>query len=604
MSVAMIKIIENVNGQMYNRTITFLVSFILLVLPSFRMDLYMGTESGKLLLFLYSVVIWAGITCLYNLFMRNRKNIVITLLDITLLIWIGYIMFNSYIHGFVFSSRLYEFWGLIAFYIILRQLPKKYYILLFIAIVLGGIFQSFYANMQLWCVCESSNTFFKVTGSFLNPGPLGGYLVGTFSILLGGYFYYTELSIRKDKNSWIKYIFLGGGFFLLLGVVASQSRAAWLSALTGLILLGIIRYDIVQKLQQMKRLKMFLILLGAMTFITLIIIGSVSLRPTSANGRIFIWKVTSGMIQKNLINGVGLDQFKSHYMLEQASFFSKYPCSLEADFAGNTVFCFNEFLQHFVENGLIGIVLLFGVLICICLIHSHGAAIPKISLISIGVFSLFSYTSHILALKMMITVNLAFLSVLMQNNGCSYKLSIQKGVTFVFELIMAGFILWSMLFIYGYHKAWRYWTVANEAYQMYDYKKSVKYYRLIWSEFKCDGDYLTQCGKALEMASYTRSAISVSLRTKKYFPNVITYISLGNCYKSIEKYQDAEKAYLTAWYMNPSKFYPKYLLAKMYDEIGEKAKARIIANELLRKKAKIHSETIENIKDEMKDILD
>lgn len=42
----------------------------------------------------------------------------------------------------------------------------------------------------------------------------------------------------------------------------------------------------------------------------------------------------------------------------------------------------------------------------------------------------------------------------------------------------------------------------------------------------------------------------------------------------------------------------------MYDEIGEKAKARIIANELLRKKAKIHSETIENIKDEMKDILD
>lgn len=600
----MIKIIENVKGETYNRTITFLVSFLLLVLPSFRMDLYMGTESGKLLLFLYSVVILAGITCLYNVFIRNRKNIVITLLDISLFIWVVYIMFNSCIHGFVFSSRLYEFWGLIAFYIILRQLSKKDYVLLFIAIVLGGIIQSFYANMQLWGIIISNNALFKVTGSFFNPGPLGGYLVGAFSILLGGYFYYTELSIDKDKNSWVKCVFIILGFFLLLGIAASQSRAAWLSALTGLILLGIVRYGIVQKLQQMKRLKMFLVLLSVMTFISLIVIGSVSLRPASANGRMFIWKVTSGMIQENLINGIGFDRFKSHYMLEQASFFSKYPCSLEADFAGNTVFCFNEFLQHFAENGLIGIALLLGVLICICLIHSHGAAIPKISLISIGIFSLFSYTSYILALKIMITVNLAFLSVLMQNNKCSYKLLMQKGVTFVFGLIIVGLILWSMLFIYSYHRAWRNWTVANEAYQMYDYKKSVKYYGLIWSEFKCNGDYLTQYGKALEMASYTRSAIDVSLRAKRYFPNVITYISLGNCYKSIEKFQDAEKAYLTAWYMNPSKFYPKYLLAKMYDEIGEKTKARIIASELLRKKVKIHSETIDDIKDEMKNILD
>lgn len=55
--------------------------------------------------------------------------------------------------------------------------------------------------------------------------------------------------------------------------------------------------------------------------------------------------------------------------------------------------------------------------------------------------------------------------------------------------------------------------------------------------------------------------------------------------------------------MNPSRFYPKYLLAKLYNETGLE-KAVFTANELLQKQVKIKSTAIEDIKEEMKNIIE
>lgn len=67
----------------------------------------------------------------------------------------------------------------------------------------------------------------------------------------------------------------------------------------------------------------------------------------------------------------------------------------------------------------------------------------------------------------------------------------------------------------------------------------------------------------------------------KYFSNSVVYTALGDSYKMLKQPKHAEQAYMYAWYMNPSRFYPKYLLAKLYDENGQKAEAIYIAKELL-----------------------
>ena len=55
--------------------------------------------------------------------------------------------------------------------------------------------------------------------------------------------------------------------------------------------------------------------------------------------------------------------------------------------------------------------------------------------------------------------------------------------------------------------------------------------------------------------------------------------------------------------MSPDRFYPKYLLAKLYDETGQKQKAIATAKELLAKKAKIESAAIKEIIIEMRQLV-
>ncbi len=51
-------------------------------------------------------------------------------------------------------------------------------------------------------------------------------------------------------------------------------------------------------------------------------------------------------------------------------------------------------------------------------------------------------------------------------------------------------------------------------------------------------------------------------------------------------------------------FYPKYLLAKLYNETNQQAKAVHTANELLQKDIKVNPMAVEEIKTEMQAIVD
>ena len=79
--------------------------------------------------------------------------------------------------------------------------------------------------------------------------------------------------------------------------------------------------------------------------------------------------------------------------------------------------------------------------------------------------------------------------------------------------------------------------------------------------------------------------------------------SLGKSYQALKKYKEAEKAYWRAYYLIPHKFYPLYLLGKLYDEWQKPEKAVAVANQLLNKKVKVPSLAIDEMKKEMNKIL-
>jgi hypothetical protein len=63
------------------------------------------------------------------------------------------------------------------------------------------------------------------------------------------------------------------------------------------------------------------------------------------------------------------------------------------------------------------------------------------------------------------------------------------------------------------------------------------------------------------------------------------------------------KTYLSCLAHEPHRFYPKYLLAKLYDKSGQQEKAIIVAKELLEKEIKIESTAIDEIQEEMRKII-
>ena len=120
---------------------------------------------------------------------------------------------------------------------------------------------------------------------------------------------------------------------------------------------------------------------------------------------------------------------------------------------------------------------------------------------------------------------------------------------------------------------------------------------------KNNGEYLIMYGKALSMAGDYNKAIEILQRAEGYQKNTILYTALGDSYKILGLDEKAEAAYYKAYYMIPSRFYAKYLLAKLYRDSYQYEKAVFTAKEILSKKEKIPSLAIEEIKLEMEEIL-
>lgn len=110
-------------------------------------------------------------------------------------------------------------------------------------------------------------------------------------------------------------------------------------------------------------------------------------------------------------------------------------------------------------------------------------------------------------------------------------------------------------------------------------------------------------GKALSMAEADPKAIDILRQAKQHLNNIIIQTALGDSYKNLEKYEKAEQAYQLASYMLPDRFYPQYLLVKLYDVTGQRKKLIPIATKLLHKEPKIKSTAVEEIKQEIKKIL-
>lgn len=253
--------------------------------------------------------------------------------------------------------------------------------------VVSGCVQSLYALAQKIHLLSSLNSSFDMTGSFLNPAPLAGYLTVVVCVLVARFIFIPSLPAERIK--WILSISLMAIVIFLL-----NSRAAYWSCF---VVIGILLYR-----QKCRRIQTYYKVLGFILFVVFIFFSLVFLyqyRTVSANGRLFIWENTIRMIKEHPLTGVGIGNFKSVFPEYQAIYYQCLSDIPEKYYDGNAFFAFNEFLELYAEMGIC-----FPILILLFLGAWYKSRIPTtwyIYFYGIGgllVFSCFSYPFSVFTL--------------------------------------------------------------------------------------------------------------------------------------------------------------------------------------------------------------
>ena len=283
-------------------------------------------------------------------------------------------------------------------------------------LIITGLTEAIWGLLQLYGLTRSFHSGFKITGTFFNPAPYALYLAVIFPIALGTLLQIKELkinnrmaaqqmmpegpmtaagqmtlritrifsSVSKFLHSFIHsflhyltpsllihkltyYISLFTVISIILVLPATMNRASWLGVLAGSMVVLNYKFNLFNKAKMyLHNTARKLCAIGIVILVTgLMGAGLYFLKKGSSDGRLFIWEVTTGKITEKPLFGYGAGRFEAEYNNWQAGYFKTHPEDMDGPkgmVAGNTKYCFNEYLEMTSELGLIGLLLFLAVI--------------------------------------------------------------------------------------------------------------------------------------------------------------------------------------------------------------------------------------------------
>lgn len=592
-------------------------------------ELYNGILTAKMFYFYAINVLLLFSIAFYLVFKKKSVAITLSLLDILILLYLGYNFLrllttdyssfeDDYFIWLVLLTVLYFLWKYLITFDGNNKLNKPD-IILFTAFLLSGLLQALYGIMQLYSISPGivSNQFI-VIGTLGNPDYFGGYLVSIAPFALGIFI------LSKNQKIFTKFFiiialisFLGCLFIL----PSTLSRASWLACSAGIVFILWQKYHFTEKFKIIFNTKIKMVSVVAMSLIIFLVIiaGVYQIKPESAFGRLLLWKVSLNMIEENPLVGVGFNKFDVAYNNYQADYFAKGNGSnTEKLLADNVRHAHNEYLQIGAEIGLIGLLIFLGIIFSAfkfsCKNDEPNAVrlltekaiinlSAKASLIALLVFALFSFPLHILPNLINFTFLLAVISK--TNNPIFVKEFTPNilGTKPVAIIIFASISVFTInyLRLYDSYSKWNdafltarfgYFELAKE-----------KYVKLL-PELKYNGEFLFFYGASLATTENYKKAILYLELAKQKFSDPNLYITLGQSYTKLNNFNKAESSLMHASNITPYKLYPKYLLAKLYFNYNMPKKAINTANEILKIEVKIKTTAADEIKTEMQKLIE
>lgn len=560
-----------------------LISLYLIWLTLQKVQPGWGEEMPMMLYALIGLSIVGGMSILYQ---KNRCSF--CSMDLWVGAWFVYAAFNYwFISPYPAGERIFSILTAFLLYIVLRHsLSHRHEHIVVAAIAIGGGYEAILGLMQLWGFTSSRHTLFAVTGTFFNPGPYAGYVVVALSILTA-YIYrrheWYTLSTLKQCRSLRRtypaclYILCAVGFYLTIVILpATWSRAAFVAYGVVLLILFYKRHK--------KKVWTFIGFAGVMGILLYFA------KAASANGRVLMNIVSFRAIRETPICGHGIGGFSHTFAENQSAYFTEHPHSPFIEVAGSPEYAFNELMQVGVEQGVIGMLLA-----TIIAMGSVRILLRKRSKLAFGwiallVFSLFSYPFSLQPFRILGVMFVA----LAANASCHYKETEKRATRWGRILMMACVVAaaWGMM-----PRVWEKVKSREEWDMVAGYRDAafVDDYEKWYSAMSDNPKFLFSYGKILnDLKRYNDSNAALRAGTM-VSADPMFYVVMGNNYKALKAYREAETAYRKAFAMEPNKMYPLYQLLLLYIELGNDHQARETALKIVNFQPKVRS----NATDEM-----
>ncbi|MCS3349920.1 O-antigen ligase family protein [Bacteroides uniformis] len=458
-----------------------------------------------------------------------------------------------------------------------------------VLVVLGGS-EAILGLRQLYGFATSGHSMYALTGSFFNPGPYSGYLAMILPVCL----YQWLVCGRRGGR-----VVAGGVMLLILCVLpAGMSRSAWLAAGVSCLCVYAWHMDWTDKfrlLWQQQRQRVVMVVVGG--FCVLLLAGYLLfvLKPDSARGRLFMWKITCRAIAEKPLTGYGIHNFAAAYGNAQETYFAAGDYEpWEERVAGSPEYAFNEYLQAAVELGIpLAVCLLVVVVLCLYRGVRKGRYGICGAILSLMIFS---FSSYPLQLPVFIVTFGGLLVACLSGADRWQWLGLAVSVG-----IIGGFRLKNDLQV---EQACREWMNARVLYNAGAYQSAEKEYGRLYPLLRDRASFLFEYGHGLhkqQQFSKSNRILKEALQ-RSCDPMILNVI--GKNYQQMGDCLSAEDWFIRSTHRLPGRIYPYYLLAKLYAEpsFRQPDKFEKMKRMVLTKEPKVHSTAIRQMREEIKKI--
>lgn len=494
-------------------------------------------------------------------------------------------------------------------------------LILISAFLMSGFLEAVLGILQLYDVIPGYvNSYFKVNGSFANPDHYSGYLVSVIPFAFGIYKFTGK---KKEAGKYLGYLALLTFLTCLFILPSLRIRSSWIAVVIGIAVIYFSKEEIREKINKLTNSfvkKVPAVLLAVILSIT-VIVFLYKIKPASADGRLLIWKITSRILERNLIWGMGFDRYSAEYGNYQADYFSENNGdNYEKLLSGNVKQAHNEYLQIWAELGIIGLLLWLGIIISALWGYRKNDLPPpdeniingltvsaKASLISLLIVSVFSFPLHILPTYINFVFMISILSAVLEaSNAFSLKVfrfNVPYYLKTAFMTVAVGFASFTLIENYRMFNAYKLWKEAYELASYGEYGDSIKKFEEACPVLKTEGEYLFNYGGVLVLHGKFEKAAKILEESKKNYLDPKQHINLGICFENMNEFEKAEQSYIHAANMEPNTLYPKYLLAKLYMKEKKYGQAKNECEKIIGAKIKIRTTAAQQMKQEIKSLL-